>query len=110
MVYDHSAKTACLGKIWCSSYNQKRLLADEISVFFNRQYFINRLMSDFDFWYVDRHEWKKQGLLTGFYEKNSHLGKWTISGPKIAHPHNSGFAGRIVLDFAQWKGPTGRWK
>ena len=67
-------------------------------------------MSDFDFWYVDRHEWKKQGLLTGFYEKNSHLGKWTISGPKIAHPHNSGFTGRIVLDFAQWKGPIGRWK
>ena len=28
----------------------------EISVFFNRQYFSNRLISDFDFWHVDRHE------------------------------------------------------
>ena len=27
-----------------------------ISVFFNRQYFIDRLISDFDFWDVDRHE------------------------------------------------------
>ena len=26
------------------------------SVFFNRQYFINRLIYDFDFWNVDRHE------------------------------------------------------
>ena len=28
----------------------------QYSVFFNRQYFINRLISDFDFWHVDRHE------------------------------------------------------
>ena len=27
----------------------KKLLDNEISVFFNRQYFINRLISDFDF-------------------------------------------------------------
>ena len=32
------------------------LLANKISVFFNRQYFTNRLISDFDFWLVDRHE------------------------------------------------------
>ena len=31
------------------------LLANEISVF-NCQYFINRLISNFEFWYVDRHE------------------------------------------------------
>ena len=27
-----------------------------ISLFFNRQYFIDRLITDFDFWNVDRHE------------------------------------------------------
>ena len=26
-------------------------------------------------------------------------------GPKMAHPHNSGPAVRIFLNFAQWKGP-----
>ena len=35
---------------------QKWLSANEISVFFNRQYFTNRLIYDFDFWHVDRHE------------------------------------------------------
>ena len=44
-------------------------MALEISVFFNRQYFINRLISEFDFWHVDRHERKKQGLLIGFLKK-----------------------------------------
>ena len=34
---------------------QKWLSANEISVFFNRQYFTNRLISDFDFWHIDRH-------------------------------------------------------
>ena len=38
------------------SYDQKWLLTNEISIFFNRQYFINRLISDFDFWNVDRDE------------------------------------------------------
>ena len=36
-------------------FSQKWLLASEISVF-NHQYFNNRLISDFDFWHVDRHE------------------------------------------------------
>ena len=84
-----------LQKIWFSSYSQKFFSANEISVFFNRQYFTNRLISNFDFWHVDRHEWKKQGSLTAFLKKNSHLGKWAILGLKIAHPHNSGSAGRI---------------
>ena len=45
--------------------------ANEISVFFNNQYLINGLTSDFDFWNVDRHEWKEQGLLINeFSEKN----------------------------------------
>ena len=39
-----------------SSYSQKWLLANEISVLFNRQYFTNRLITDFDFWHADRHE------------------------------------------------------
>ena len=54
MVHYHSAKTACLEKIWFSSYSKKRLLANEISVFVNRQYFTNRLISDFDFWYAEK--------------------------------------------------------
>ena len=45
-----------LGKIWFSSYSQKWLLVNEISVLFNRQYFTNRLISDFDFWDVDRNK------------------------------------------------------
>ena len=56
MFHEHSAKTACLGKIWFSSYSQKWLLANEISVFFNRQYLTSRLISDFDFCHVDRDE------------------------------------------------------
>ena len=69
MGHQHSAKTACLGKIWFSSYSPKWLLANEISVFFNRQYFINRLISDLDLWYVDRHERKEQCLLTNVLKK-----------------------------------------
>ena len=38
-------------KLW-----SKLALANEISVFFNHQYFINRLISDFLFWNVDRDE------------------------------------------------------
>ena len=50
-----SANTACSAEIWFSNYSQKWLSANEFSVF-NRQYFINRLISDFDFWLVDKHE------------------------------------------------------
>ena len=35
---------------------------------------------------------------------NSHLGKWAILGPKIAHPHNSGSAGRVFFKFCIMKG------
>ena len=62
-------ETACLGKTWFSSYSQKWLLANEISVFFNCQYFTNRFRSHFDFWHVDRNEWKEQSSLTGFLKK-----------------------------------------
>ena len=47
MVDKHSAKTACLEKILFSSYRE--LSANEISVFFNLQYFTNKLISDFAF-------------------------------------------------------------
>ena len=57
------------------------LRKNEISVFFNCQYFTNRLISDFDFWHVDRRELKKQVSLKGFL-KNSDLGNWIILGPK----------------------------
>ena len=100
----YSAKTACLGKIWFSSYSQKWLSANEISVFFNRQYFTNRLISDFDFWHVDRHEWKKQGLLTGFVKKFSFQEMGAILGPIIVHPRNFGSTGRIFLKFCAMKG------
>ena len=56
MAYSYSEETVCLGKMWFSDYSQKWLLANEISVFFNHQYFTNRLISDFDFWHVDKHE------------------------------------------------------
>ena len=86
-------KTACLGKIRFSSYSQKWLSANEISGLFNRQYFTNRLMSDFDF-----------SLINRFSEKNSHLGKRAILGPKIMYPHNSGSTGRIFFKFCAMKG------
>ena len=50
-------RTAWLGKIWFSSYGQSWLSTNEVSVFFNRQYFINILISSIDFWNVDRDEW-----------------------------------------------------
>ena len=45
-------------------------------------------------------------LINRFSEekKNAHLGKWAILGPKTAHPHNSGSAGRIFLKFYTMKG------
>ena len=104
-------KTACLGKVWFSSYSQKWFLANEISVSFNRQYFTNRLISDFDFWHVDKPEWKKQGSLTGFVKKKFF---WGGNGQYWAQKLRI----LIALDpleeyfqhFAQWKGLIGRWE
>ena len=42
---------------------------NEISVFFNCQYSTNRLISHFDFWNIDRHEWKEQDSLKGILKK-----------------------------------------
>ena len=46
-------------------------MANEISVFFNHQYFINRLMSDFDFWHVYRSNRYIKILSVVFREKIS---------------------------------------
>ena len=70
-----------MGKMWFSSYIQKWLSANEISVFFNRQYFTNRLISDFDFWHVDRYERKKQVSVIGFLKRFS-FGQMSHFGPK----------------------------
>ena len=43
-------------------------------------------------------------FINRFSEKTSHLGKWAILSPKIAHPHNSGYAGRIFKKFYTMKG------
>ena len=40
---------------------------------------------------------KETKLINGFSEKKFHLGKWVILGPKMVHPHNSGFAVRIFF-------------
>ena len=46
---------------------------------------------------------KETRLINRFSEKNSHLGKWAILGPRITYPHNSGSAGRIFLKFCPMK-------
>ena len=38
------------------------------------------------------------------FQKKILWGKWTILGPKMAHPHNSGSALRIFLKFRRMKG------
>ena len=40
----------------------------------------------------------------GLYQKHFVHDKWSILGPKIAHPHNSGLALRISLKFSRMKG------
>ena len=47
---------------------------------------------------------RNKAHLQVFQKKYSHLGKWAILGPKMMHPHNSGFAGRIFLKFCKMKG------
>ena len=69
-------------KVWFSSCGQNWLSTNGFQeVFFDHQYFINRLISDFDFWNVDRDEWQKLGLSTGFL-KNFRWGKLAHFGSK----------------------------
>ena len=50
-------------------------------MFFNRQYFTNRSISDFYFWHVGGHERKRQGSLKSFLKKFS-FGEMGRFGPK----------------------------
>ena len=97
-------------KSWFSSYSPKWLSTIEISVFFNCQYFINRLISDFDFWHVDRHEWKKQGSLTGFLKKILIWGNGPFWAQKLHILITLDPLEEFFLNFAQWKGLIGRWE
>ena len=36
--------------------------------------------------------------------------KWTILHPKMAHPHNSGLAVRVFLEFCTMNGANSAWK
>ena len=47
---------------------------------------------------------KETRHINRFSGKKSHMGKLVILDPKIAHPHNSGSAGRIFLKFCTMKG------
>ena len=67
---------------------------------FHHQYLINTLISDFNFWNLDRHERKEPSLLTGFLKKFL----FGQMGPKMVPPHNSGSALRIFLKFSTLKG------
>ena len=87
-------ETECLEKFLSSSYNRRFLLASETSVFFKYQYLYNRSSSDFEIWHVDRHEWKEQGLLTGFLKKNYVVANTPFMAQEMAHPHNSGSPAR----------------
>ena len=49
----------------------KMLSANQISIFFNRQYPVHGLKSDSNFLHVDRHEWTRQSLLMVFLQKLS---------------------------------------
>ena len=87
-------ETECLEKFLSSSYNRRFLLASETSVFFKYQYLYNRSSSDFEIWHVDRHEWKEQGLLTGFLKKNYVVANTPFMAQEMAHPHNAGSPAR----------------
>ena len=50
-------------------------------------------------------------ILIIFHKKKlGGVGEWTILGPEMVHPHNSESVVTIFLNFAQSKGPIGRWK
>ena len=99
-------KTKCLANILSSSYSRKCFLVSEISVFFNHQYFFNRSSSELDIWHEGRHEWKEQGLLTGFLKKILIVANEPFMAQKMVHPHNSGSAVRIFLKFSTIKGAS----
>ena len=67
-----------------------------------------RLISDFHFWHVDRHKWKKQGSLTGFLKIIS-FGEMGHFG--LLHIFITlGSARRSFKKFCTVKGLIGRWE
>ena len=70
----------------------------------------NRLISDFDFWHVDRHEWKKQGSLTGFLKKILIWGNGVFLAQKLYILITLDPLEEFFKNFAQWKGLIGRWE
>ena len=74
-------KTAYVGKIWFSSYGQKRSLPIRFQ-YSLVVYLINQLTSEVYFLHVDRHEWTQQGWLNSFLKKNSLLRQKGHFGPK----------------------------
>ena len=103
-------KTVCLGKIWFWTYIQKWLSANEISLFFNRQYFITRLISDFDLWHVDRHEWTEQGFINRFPEKILIWANEPFWAQKWHILITLDLQEEFFKNFTQWKGSIVRWK
>ena len=91
-------------KLW-----PKILSPNQVSVFFNHQYLVNRLTFHFDFLHVDRHEWTRQGLLVGFLKKYL-SGQMSHFEPKMAHLITLDPLQGFFWNFAQWKGPRGIWK
>ena len=86
------------------------IVKNEISVFFNRQYFTNRLISDIDFWHVDRHEWKTQGSLTGFLKKTLIWANEPFWTQKLRILITLDSQEEFFKNLGQWKGLTGRWE
>ena len=86
---------------------KKWLFANEISVFINRQYFIDSLTLIFGM-QIGMNERNK--VYKWIFSKNSRFGKWAILGPKMAHLHNSESAVIIVLKFSTIKGDNRQMK
>ena len=64
------------------------------------------MVSEFDFWNVGKHEWKEQGLLTGFLKKLS-FEQMDHFEPKNGTLSNSGSAPNIFLKVCTMKGANG---
>ena len=45
-----------------------------------------------------------KSINNGLYQKKFVEEKWAVLGPKMTHPHNSGYALRIFLKFCRMKG------
>ena len=93
-------KTAYVGKIWFSSYGQKRSLPIRFQ-YSLVVYLINQLTSEVYFLHVDRHEWTQQGWLNSFLKKNSLLRQ---------KGHFNNFVRTSAHKFCIRKGPRGTWK